>query len=318
MISEECETILGHLMFHRSIIDDSESTEKTDRLEKYVKMVDEMRKGVFPISNDPFERSVSIAFELIIKNKMNPWEIDLIEFSKMYLQRVRKTEDINLLVAGRLVLMAWSVFRLQTEDLLVRIDEKDQVDVMFDGWDTSAIELYSQIDEPSGAFEIMNGDVELNEAARRVPTERQVSLVELLDAFEEAKHEVEVRAEIAKYLEKYKHKEFDDKAHKDTLELDIADAWNRIQAIGIGTIPFADLIHGGKEDAIAVFMSILFLANMEKIVIWQEKPPYGEIFVEIAEKKNIVPIRNAEPEEDIIDLSAITSTESTNGSMVVK
>ncbi|MDH4123076.1 MAG: hypothetical protein OEV21_03215 [Thermoplasmata archaeon] len=316
MINPECESILGHLMFHRALIDDSEETDKGDRLEKYVKMVEEMKKGIHTISSDPFERSVSIAFELVVGNKMNPWEIDLIEFSKMYLQKVKKTEDINLLVAGRLVLMAWEIFRMQTEDLLIRVDKPDTMENYFDGWDTDAIQLYSEIGQPSGAIEIMNGGIQLTEAARRAPTERQVSLVELLDAFEEAKHEVAVRAEISKYLQKYKPKDFDDGAHKDTLEQDITSTWERILQIGPGSIPLIDLTHGGIEDTVAVFVSILFLANMGKISVWQEKPPYGEIFVEIADKKNIASIRATD--EDIIDLTAITSTESTNGSTVVK
>jgi len=314
MMSPECESILSHLMFHRSLIDDA-GDDKSQKLERYVKMVEEMRQGIYPISSDPFERSVSIAFELVMKNKMNPWEIDLIEFSKMYLQRVKKSEDINLLVAGRLILMAWSVFRLQTEDLLVRMDEPEQNENFFEDWDTSAIQLYSGIDEPGGIVEIMQGGVELTEAARRPGSERQVSLVELLGAFEEAKREVEVRAEIAKYLEKYRPKEFDDQAHKDTLEQDIAETWSRIQAIGAGSIPFIDITRGGKEDAVAVFMSILFLASMNKIIVWQDKPPYGEVFVEIADKKSIASIRT---EEEIIDLTSVTSTESTNGSTVVK
>ena len=314
MISPECESILGHLMFHRSLIDDT-GDDKSQKLERYVKMVEEMRQGIYPISSDPFERSVSIAFELVVKNKMNPWEIDLIEFSKMYLQRVKKTEDINLLVAGRLILMAWSVFRLQTEDLLVRMDEPEQNENFFEDWDTSAIQLYSGIDEPGGIAEIMQGGLELTEAARRPGSERRVSLVELLGAFEEAKHEVEVRAEIAKYLEKYRPKEFDDNAHNDTLEQDIAETWNRIQAIGAGSIPFIDITHGGKEDAVVVFMSMLFLASMNKIIIWQDKPPYGEIFVEISDKKSIASIR---ADEEIIDLTSITSAESANDSTVVK
>lgn len=314
MISQECEAILSHLMFHRSLIDDAEN-DRSQKLEKYVKMVEEMRDGIYPISSDPFERSVSIAFELVIKNKMNPWEIDLIEFSKMYLQRVRKSEDINLIVAGRLILMAWSVFRMQTEDLLVRMDEPEQNENFFEDWDTEAIQLYSGIDEPAALVEIMQDGVELTEAARRPGSKRQVALVELLEAFEEAKKEVEVRAEIAKYLEKYRPKEFDDQAHKDTLEQDIAETWNRILAIGPGSIPFIDITRGGKEDAVAVFMSILFLASMNKITIWQDKPPFGEIFIEIVDKKSIASIRT---EEEIIDLTSVTSTESTNGSTVVK
>ena len=315
MINPECESILGHLMFHRSLIEDKDDAAKQGRLEHYVSMVEEMQEGTYLISHDPFERSVSMAFELVIKNQLNPWEIDLIEFSKMYMQRVRKTEDVNLLVAGKLVYMAWEIFRLQTEDLLVRIDEPEVNENLFDTWDTDAIELYANIDEPGSAITIMQGALELNSADRRRSSQRHVSLLELLDAFEEAKHEADVREEISKYLEKYKPKEFDDKAHRDTLERDIAETWARIQNLGAGAIPLSDLGQGSKEDQIAVFMSILFLSSMEKIVIWQDKPPFGEIFVEIAAPLSIASVKD---DGTMIDLREITKSESANGSTVVK
>jgi segregation and condensation protein A len=315
MINAECEAILGHLMFHRSLIDDDDGAAKKGRMEEYVKMVEQMQQGIYLMSEDPFERSVSMAFELVVNEKLNPWEIDLLEFSKMYMQKVRKTEEINLLVAGKLVFMAWNIFRLQTEDLLLRADEPEVNENFFDSWDTDSVELFSTIDEPTPAVTIMQGALELNPAVRRPSSQRHVSLFELLDAFEEAKHEADVRAEISKYLDKYKMKEFDDKAHRDTLEQDIAEAWERIRQIGAGAIPFSDLAQGDKEHRVAVFMSVLFLANMEKIVLWQDKPPMGEIFIEIAEAKNIASVRD---DGTIIDFTSVTSAKQANGSTVVQ
>ncbi|HDP96829.1 MAG TPA: hypothetical protein ENN25_03950 [Euryarchaeota archaeon] len=315
MLNEECESILSHLMFHRSLIEDEDDDTRRERLESYVRMVEEMQQGVRIGSDDPFERSVSLAFELVIQNKLNPWEIDLIEFSKRYLSRVRKTEEVNLIVAGKLILMAWEIFRLQTEELLVRIDEPEHVENFFESWDIDAIEMMSEIDEPAAAISIMQGALELKEAARRPSSNRQVSLVELLDAFEEAKREADVREEISKYLDKYRIKDFDDKAHKDTLEQDITDTWKRIRTLGTGPIEFSDLCKGGKEDRVAVFVSILFLARLEKITVWQKKPPRGKIYVEISE-----PIEDAalQDEDDIIDLTPVGADGEINDSTVVK
>jgi len=298
VINEECGSILSHLVFHRALIDD-EGDIKRDRLESYVKMVEEMQQGVHLISDDPLERSISLAFELVIQNRLNPWEIDLIEFSKMYLSKVRKAEDINLIVAGKLILMAWEIFRLQTEDLLGRVDEPERVESFFDEWDMDSIEMISDIHEHAPAISIMSGELELKEAVRRPSSSRRVSLVELLDAFEEAKKEADVREEISKYLEKYRIKEFDDKAHKDTLEQDIAVTWNRIMALGQGRIPFPDLCKDDKGDMVAVFISILFLANMEKIAIKQSRPPNGEIIVKILTHMDEAEIDERDIAEDI-------------------
>jgi len=316
MMNAECEQILGHLMFHRSLIGEKDDDAKSAQLGEYVKMVEQMQQGIYLMSEDPFERSVSMAFELVIKNQLNPWEIDLIEFSKMYMQKVRKTEEVNLLVAGKIVFMAWNIFRLQTEDLLGRVDEPEVSENFYDSWNTDSVELYSTIESPAAAVTIMQGSVELSSAARRPSSQRHVSLFELLDAFEEAKHEADVKAEISKYLDKYKHKEFDDKAHRDTLEQDIADTWERIQEIGAGAIPFSDIAQGDKDRRVGVFMSILFLSNMEKVVLWQDKLPYGEVFIEIAAAKNIASVRD---DGTIIDLTSVTSTrQQANGSTVVQ
>jgi len=316
MMNAECEQILGHLMFHRSLIGEKDDDAKSAQLGEYVKMVEQMQQGIYLMSEDPFERSVSMAFELVIKNQLNPWEIDLIEFSKMYMQKVRKTEEVNLLVAGKIVFMAWNIFRLQTEDLLGRVDEPEVSENFYDSWNTDSVELYSTIESPAAAVTIMQGSVELSSAARRPSSQRHVSLFELLDAFEEAKHEADVKAEISKYLDKYKHKEFDDKAHRDTLEQDIADTWERIQEIGAGAIPFSDIAQGDKDRRVGVFMSILFLSNMEKVVLWQDKLPYGEVFIEIAATKNIASVRD---DGTIIDLTSVTSTrQQANGSTVVQ
>jgi len=302
MINEECESILAHLMFHRSLIEDEDDEAKGERLENYVEMVEQIQKGLHLISDDSFERSVSLAFEFVIQNRLNPWEIDLLEFCKMYLGKVRKTEEINLLVAGKLIYMAWEILRLQTEDLLVRVDEPEKVENFFESWDTEAITMLADFDEPAPAISIMQGALELNEAVRRPISQRQVSLLELLDAFEEAKKEADVREEIAKYLEKYRHREFDDKAHNDTLEEDIAETWKRIMSLGSGSIALSDLYREDKEDRVAVFLSILFLTKMEKIILHQKKPPYGEIFVELSSPVETVTVQN---DESVIDLSSL-------------
>lgn len=279
--TSECTDVLNHLMFQKAIIEDDAAAGRETKLEGYLKMVEEMHRGTMSPSDDPFERSVAIVFELVVNNRLNPWDINLIEFSKMYLARVRKANDLNLIIAGKLVYMAWEILKLQTEQLLQRVDRPEHVEMMFDGWDPDNLDIFVEpFEMGSGEMLLHTEENPIEEKVRR-RSERPVTLIDLLDAFEEAKKEADIRQELSKFMEKYKRPEFDDKSHKESLEEDIASVWERIQRCGQGSIAIADLYDGGKEDRIKVFVSLLFLSRMGKLHIWQEKMPFGEIFLEV-------------------------------------
>ena len=279
--TSECTDVLNHLMFQKAIIEDDAAAGRETKLEGYLKMVEEMHRGTMSPSDDPFERSVAIVFELVVNNRLNPWDINLIEFSKMYLARVRKANDLNLIIAGKLVYMAWEILKLQTEQILQRVDRPEHVEMMFDGWDPDNLDIFVEpFEMGSGEMLLHTEENPIEEKVRR-RSERPVTLIDLLDAFEEAKKEADIRQELSKFMEKYKRPEFDDKSHKESLEEDIASVWERIQRCGQGSIAIADLYDGGKEDRIKVFVSLLFLSRMGKLHIWQEKMPFGEIFLEV-------------------------------------
>jgi segregation and condensation protein A len=114
-------------------------------------------------------------------------------------------------------------------------------------------------------------------------SQRPVSLVELLDAFEEARADAEIaeaRAKIREQMTKSDQK-YDPRNHSEDLEKDVEMVWSRIMKCGNGPIVIDDIFSGGKEDRVTVFISLLFLARNGKIALWQEDLPYGQIFMEI-------------------------------------
>jgi segregation and condensation protein A len=289
----ECTDVLNHLMFQKAIIEDDAVAGKEQKLESYLKMVDDMQTGALTPLEDPFEKSVALVFELVVNNHMDPWDINLIEFSKMYLSRVRKANDLNLIIAGKIVYMAWEILKMQTEQVLQRVDRPEQVEMMFVGWDPEHLDLFvDPFDMGSGEALLHAEESPIDEKVRR-KGERPVTLIDLLDAFEEAKKESDIRQELSKFMQKYKRPDFDDKAHKESLEDDIAQVWERIQKVGQGSVAVTDLYAGGKEDRIKVFISVLFLARMGKIQIWQEKLPFGEIFLEVKVPWDIAQLEDA-------------------------
>jgi len=291
--TSECGDVLNHLMFHKSIIEDDAAPTREGRIEHYLKIVEEMQRGTLSASDDPFERSVATVFELVVNQQMNPWDINLIEFSKMYLARVRKASELNLIIAGKIVYMAWEILKLQSEQVLQRVDRPEQVEMMFDGWNPDNLDIFvDPFELGTGEMLLHTEELPIDEKVRR-RAERPVTLIDLLDAFEEAKKESDIRQELSKFMQKYRRPEFDDKAHKENLEEDIALVWERIQKCGQGSVPITDLYATGKEDRVKVFISILFLARMGKIQIWQEKLPYGEIFMELKVPWDIAQLEDA-------------------------
>ena len=108
--------------------------------------------------------------------------------------------------------------------------------------------------------------------------------MELLEAFEEAREEMEISAERERIRLELKAKEprkFDNKAHDEDDEKDIELVWERIQKLGTGTISLTDMYSADVNENITTFVSILHLVRNGKVAIWQDELPRGEIFIEM-------------------------------------
>jgi segregation and condensation protein A len=93
--------VINHLLFHKSLIDEDDDAK---RINYYVDMLQKANEGEHISIENPFDRSISIAFELVMRQQLNPWDIDLVNFSTMYLKRA-KEEKIDLMTAGRMMMM---------------------------------------------------------------------------------------------------------------------------------------------------------------------------------------------------------------------
>ena len=115
-----------HLLFHKALIDDSVGTEKIDR---YIGMLKE--RGQCETMNDPIDESIRSVFSLVLEHDLDPWSIDIVEFAKMY--SVRKVKSsVDMIVAGKLIHMAWKILRMQSD---VTLQEGERQDLFADEWD---------------------------------------------------------------------------------------------------------------------------------------------------------------------------------------
>ena len=270
---ERLEGVLNHLMFHKAIIYEEDRARQIDQ---YLEVLERDEEESLT-SIDDSDRSFEIVFELVLRNDLNPWDIDLMEFSRLYSERM-EDRGIDFIVAGKLLFMAWTILRRQSEEVLTFQERADRDELFCLDWDVDSMGLFVNEEVPF-LDEFDPGQVELCEVVRH-RERRPVMLVELLDAFDEAQREAKIRLERA-VLRDGEEETFDEKIHTDELERDVMEVWKRITVCGGGPIAIEDLFDGTKEDLIKVFLSVLFLAMMGKISLWQDDLPHGQIFLEV-------------------------------------
>lgn len=278
--------LVNHLLFHKAII--SEDGNNT-RINDYIRLVKERGEGHHVGIEDPFDRSISLAFELVLDQGMDPWAIDLVRFTGLYMDRVKKGAQIDLITAGKLLHMAWSILRMQSDRLREAAEppppppEPEPF-----GWDD--IDMSALSDDPNAAFnEVVQQsrpDDLLDEKVRH-NGDRKVTLMELVSALEDARREADLRQQLVSAREGEKARRAvarqgraEGAAHKEDQEEDIREVWERILGQNGAPIPITSIQERTRDDMVKTLVSVLFLAKAQRIKLWQEDFPYGMIYVQ--------------------------------------
>ena len=176
-----------------------------------------------------------------------------------------------MIVAGKLLLMAWKVLRLQSD---VTRDKSEPPEPQFEIPDDFFFEEENGMFVPQVAFK---------EAFAREPT-RRVTMYELIDAFEEARNEIAVQKErdrVRIAIREKEPKKFENKAHDEDDQKDVQAVWRKIEKLGTGELFITDLYNNNILHNLTVFVSVLHLVREGKLDVRQETMPYSDIFVEM-------------------------------------
>ncbi|MBU3901820.1 MAG: segregation/condensation protein A [Candidatus Thermoplasmatota archaeon] len=274
--------VLNHLLFHKSLIGEKDEGE---RINKYMEMVKCLENDYASIKSQ-FDREIMVMFELVIEQRLDPWDVDLVKFSKLYMKRVRKEKNLNLVTAGYIVLTAWTILKLQSDKLLELSLQSDETEEL--SWDVIP-DWFVEDDRYDYTAAVLHGEAPIEERLRR-KGDRKVTLFELVEAFNEAKNNVRLRELMSEnrkkqriIYEKNDLKNIGEKIHKENMEEDMGIVWGRISEFDGKPIPLSNICNGEKEDFVMTVLSVLFLANSKKIKVWQRRFPYGEIYVQRCE-----------------------------------
>jgi segregation and condensation protein A len=265
----------------------SNHTQDGSELEELVQLAKNSSKGKHVAISNPFEREIAIAFELILENKLDPWNIDLSKFTELYFNHLMN-DNIDLPSAGILIVMAWRILKLQSDNVVEMVENEQIRDEI--GWDeisalAGAEEFGANGFIPDGMQDKLKNTAILERIRRK--SGRKVSLMELVDAFKSAFRDA--RLYLRKTRKNDERIKRDLEIAKDTISRvlcrenilsDIEEFWKKTGELDgdeFNLRAYYDLSH--TEDFIKSILPCLFLAKEQKIDLRQENFPYGEIYI---------------------------------------
>jgi segregation and condensation protein A len=200
-----------------------------------------------------------ILIDLVRKNELNPWDIDIIDLVGKYVEVVKDLKVMDLRVPANIILAASILLRLKSE--MLEIGEEAAEDLPPDAMTGRP---YVAVDPLSVRL--------------RLPPRRRVTLPELISALEEAMKLKEFKAARLAVSET----EFPLTLNRVDVEADVEALFAILtqHADSSRMLTFTSLYSlSQKPDALLdVFIPLLFLANKGRIVLLQEEF-FGEIVI---------------------------------------
>ncbi|MEM3342508.1 MAG: hypothetical protein QW728_07435 [Thermoplasmata archaeon] len=257
-------------------------------VDRYISVVENMERGEHVAIKDSFERSVAIAFELVLNYNFDPWDIDLGRFVKLYAEKLNKESVPDLAIAGKLVSMAFSILKLKSDTLVLKACPPEPVQPEA----TDAIDDYYGEDD----FGMENfTDIVLGQPKAPIDEsilykgERKVTFIDLLNAFEEARQEVEREKLIDKKREDFKASQnfrrmqaVKGMVHREDINQDIGLTYSRILSASRDDLILEDIWQRTKLDYVTLLMSLMFLAFYRKVSVFQEKIGMSSIHISLS------------------------------------
>nr|WP_321497165.1 ScpA family protein [uncultured Methanolobus sp.] len=225
-------------------------------------------EALLEFPEDVLSEPVEILMNLAKDGAINPWDIDIVNVTDMFLERVEVMEMLDLRISGRTLLYAAILLRMKSTGIVQEEEEEDCFD-MFD----AELDFYEVDEYPVPTLPI-----------RRRAT-RPVTLQELIVELRKAE-KVETRRK-----DRSVHRRLEERAAVTTDEvLGIAheeDILGRVRDMGAMLersfedsefVILSDLMTDDRSENIMTYVSLLFLATEKKVWLAQ-KELFGELYV---------------------------------------
>ena len=300
------QSLLDNWFLRQDILDqlvsNDEDISEAERYADRVLRIAQEEEAEHQVLTDPFDRSVALVLSLVKEEDMDPWNIDLSAFLKLFTERVRKeAKSLDLPACGRLIRLSWEVLTQQASTLFDKVTapDYDEYEEFTDfGWE-------SDYDDEEFMFTtaILEGTADtvlpslFGERVRREEG-RPSTLGELLSALKDACDE----AEIFKAKEEFRKSHAEElknmidnvgaRMHNEDMEGDIRRCWKAMrevmQSLGQHKVPISEVTNRLSEilieefgvipegyeveSKITSFVAGLFLTHRGYAWISQEQP----------------------------------------------
>lgn len=223
----------------------------------------------------------SILFNLVTKEHMNPWDINLTTLSKKFIDMLKKLKEMDFSVSGKIILAAALLLRLKSSKLVDEdILELDRLIASTDESEDIYEDLIDFEEAPPRTFE---GEKPGLIPRTPQPRKRKVSIYDLVDALEKA---LEVRKRRITRNIPPQNVQIPEKSVD--ISLIIGEVFRRIKGFfskGNKRLTFSNLVpSNSKEDKVYTFIPLLHLTNQRKIDLHQQKH-FEDIEVELLNKQ---------------------------------
>ncbi len=208
---------------------------------------------------------VDMLVDLVIAHELDPWEIDLEEITRKFIEKVRAMKKLNLRLSGRTLLAASILLRIKSEHLFEVEEEIPEEEEEYEE------ERNERVDIPP-----------IREPLRR-KSERKVTLFDLVSALQLALKEELIKKNFPKRR----------REKKLVIEVDEENIREKIEKVYIKVkrlssldkiITLSMLLAGGeKKELVEVLLALLYLDYEGRLRIWQDEI-FGEIFIAIPEE----------------------------------
>ena len=218
----------------------------------------------------------SLIQDLVRVENMDPWDIDISKLTQTYIGMLRKMQQLDLKISGKVILAAAIMLKLKSTYLVGR--DMENFDRLLHPEEYNEDGLYEE--QPVVRPHINLEDVRLIPKTPQ-PRKRKVSVYDLVDALKQA---LEVQGRRRQILDSIK---IDIPEKKMDITKVIENIYTNIESIlnSEGSLTFSQLIpSGNKADLVGLFVPILHLSNQQRVKLAQEEH-FGEIDITLPTKK---------------------------------
>lgn len=215
----------------------------------------------------------TILYDLVKTEKMNPWDIDISLLTQRYIDIVKKLQEINFSLSGKVILASSILLKIKSDKLLT--ENLAQFDsLLYPPEEVEELEQFEDIPE-----ERINPKLTIKTPQAR---KRKVSVNDLVFALERA-----LEVDSRRKLRRIRHEEVPEHLKIPDKKIDISNKIKEMYAKiknflkKENKVTFTQLLPSKeREDVIYTFLPLLHLDNSRKIDMYQEEH-FGEIEIKL-------------------------------------